>query len=144
MTEIEFADNRAQIDAGVVARAFQISPEALKTQMREGTITSRFERGMDEDAGKVRLTFYSATRRVRITADDSGAVLKCSAADIARPMPQGAAPRPGDTAGTEPSEALSRIRLDALLDDALRGSFPASDPIAVSFDSPALTGRSAD
>jgi AhpD family alkylhydroperoxidase len=31
-------------------------------------------------------------------------------------------------------------RLDALLDDALKGTFPASDPVAIGFDGPDTTG----
>lgn len=35
---------------------------------------------------------------------------------------------------TPDTESERRARLDALLDAALEGTFPASDPIAISFD----------
>ncbi|QYX57208.1 hypothetical protein K1T73_02005 [Roseovarius sp. SCSIO 43702] len=85
MTKIEFSGDTVQVDARTLAKAFRIGTNDLKQGMRDGTITSRFERGEDEDAGKVRLTFFSANRRVRMTADESGNVLTCSAVDYARP-----------------------------------------------------------
>ena len=78
MSRIEFSNDSVQIDAADLARALQVSTGALKQGMRDGKITSRFERGEGEDAGTVRLTFYSAVRRVRVTADGSGNVLECS------------------------------------------------------------------
>lgn len=82
MTQIEIAGDMVQIDANVLARAFGIGVDDLKMQMRDSTITSRFERGAEEDAGRVRLTFFSADRQVQITADDSGNVLSCCAVDF--------------------------------------------------------------
>jgi hypothetical protein len=40
-----------------------------------------------------------------------------------------ASPRPGES---EPASRAERDRLDALLDEGLKGTFPASDPVAVS------------
>jgi uncharacterized protein YeaO (DUF488 family) len=37
-----------------------------------------------------------------------------------------------DIPTTEENDTARHVRLDALLDDALRGTFPASDPVAVS------------
>ncbi|MEC5293869.1 DUF6522 family protein [Aurantimonas sp. C2-6-R+9] len=88
MTHIAFADDAIQIDADVLAKAFRIEADDLKQGMRDGTITSRFERGADEDAGKVRLTFFAASRRVRMTIDESGTILTCSAIDFGKlPLP---------------------------------------------------------
>ncbi len=70
MTKIEVTDDMIQIDAEILSRAFEVDPQELKAKMRDGTITSRAEQGEAEDAGKIRLTFFSQDRRVRITADD--------------------------------------------------------------------------
>lgn len=121
MAQIEVTEGMLQIDAEVLARAFEISPDDLKRDMREGTITSRAEHGEGADVGRIRLTFFSQERRVRITADKDGNVLACDAARI------GNSPDP---------DVARRARLEALLDEALDESFPASDPIAVSFDTP--------
>lgn len=130
MTTIEFVDDQVQVDADVLAKALRIGPEALKQGMRDGTITSRFERGEGEDAGRIRLTFFSAERRVRMIADESGNLLTWNAVDHVRP------PFALAGAGRGDDRAASRARLDLLLDTALEGTFPASDPLAVSFDVP--------
>ena len=82
MAQIEFGADRIEVDADVVARGLKISPDSLKQGMREGSISSRSEHGEGEDAGKLRLTFFSATRRVRITADTEGNILTCIANDV--------------------------------------------------------------
>lgn len=86
MTQIDIGPDGVQIDADIVAKALRLTPEALQAGMRDGTVTSQFETGQDEDAGCVRLTFYSANRRARITADMTGAVLSCTAVDYKRPF----------------------------------------------------------
>lgn len=44
--------------------------------MWQAKITSRCERGVDEDAGTHRLTFYHGVRRLRLVVDDAGAVIE--------------------------------------------------------------------
>ena len=83
MPGIELQQDGARIDAAVLARAFGISADDLRQGMRDGTITSRFERGAGKDAGTVRLIFFSSSRRIRITADESGRILTCGAVDFA-------------------------------------------------------------
>ncbi|MDO5758572.1 MAG: DUF6522 family protein [Rhodobacterales bacterium] len=129
MPQIEIGPDMIQIDAQIVAKALKLPPHELQSRMREGTVTSRFERGEGVDAGRMRLTFFSSTRRARITADESGAVLSCTAVDYVG-TPKAAPPAPDAT----PTQMSPRDRLEALLDEALEGSFPASDPIAISFD----------
>lgn len=127
MSRIEFSGGNVEVDAGLLAQALRIEEEALKLGMRDGTITSRFERGEDEDAGRFRLTFYSAERRVRMIVDATGTVLKSSTVKIGeRP----AVPRLAASATVRP-DGGDRAARDALLDMANEGSFPASDPIAI-------------
>ncbi|WP_324753332.1 DUF6522 family protein [Roseovarius sp. Pro17] len=132
MSEIEFSKDMIQINAEIVAKAFRISSDELKQRMRDGTITSQSEHGADEDAGKIRLTFFSADRRVRVTADDSGKLLTCSAVDSRRRT----VPAVSTDVATKASIAMDEVkrRLDGLLDVALEGTFPASDPVALGFD----------
>lgn len=152
MTQIDYVDDAVQVDANVLAQAFAISTERLKLGMREGVITSRFEKGEGDDAGKVRLTFFSTDRRVRMIADQRGTVLTCSAVNFRKPLPDPSATpsrsheasagdngggvdeaTPADRRAAEEFDAARRARLDALLDEALADTFPASDPIAISF-----------
>lgn len=150
MTQLEFSKGNVSIDAAVLARAFGISADDLKHGMRDGTITSRFERGEGEDAGRVRLLFFSPARRIRITADQTGKVLTCGAADLAAPpglaRPAAAAGHapPGAATVSEAPEAAAddrEARLEMLLELALQGTFPASDPIAISIEAPGRPSR---
>lgn len=87
MTRIAISDGRIEVDAETVAQGLHIDAEALREGMREGTITSRFERGEGEDEGRLRVTFFSSRRRLRITADQAGNVLSCSAVDYTKRPP---------------------------------------------------------
>lgn len=139
MTPVEFSEGNVSIDGAVLARAFGISDDDLKQRMREGTITSRFERGEGEDAGTVRLVFFSRARRIRITADEGGSILTCGAVDFAGPPGFGSrlsAPTP--VSGQDPEQAA---HVEMLLDLALEGTFPASDPVAITIDAPRRTSR---
>lgn len=90
MSTVSFSGDDIEIDAGTVARAFDIDTDALRAAMRAGTITSRTERGEGEDAGRWRLSFFSANRRVRFTCDAGGAVISTDRIDFAdRPLPPG-------------------------------------------------------
>ena len=137
MPGIELQQDGARIDAAVLARAFGISADDLRQGMRDGTITSRFERGEGKDAGTVRLLFFSSSRRIRITADASGRILSCGAMDFARSPGPGS---PGAEAGGDHEAPESgrdpgqTAHIETLLDLALQGTFPASDPIAITID----------
>ncbi|MCF3594179.1 DUF6522 family protein [Rhodobacteraceae bacterium LMO-12] len=129
MPAIEIGTDQIQIDAEIVAKALKLAPQDLQARMRQGTVTSRFERGEGDDAGRVRLTFFSDTRRARITADTTGMVLTCTGADFSRSSRPTASPK-----AATPTVSPDRQKLDAMLDDALNDTFPASDPVALSFD----------
>jgi hypothetical protein len=70
----------------------------VQALMRAGEITSRFERGEGEDAGRFRVTFFHGGRRVRLTIDGDGRVLQRSR--VTRTAP----PARGDTAGKQEEE----------------------------------------
>ncbi|MHA6346306.1 DUF6522 family protein [Roseivivax sp. CAU 1761] len=65
-----------EVDAALLAEAFGLPAKAVRTLMRQGRITSRCETGMDEDAGRFRLTFYHDGKALRLTVDGAGTVLK--------------------------------------------------------------------
>jgi hypothetical protein len=88
MKPIEFRDGEAQVDASVIAEGLDIALPVLRQQMRAGKITSLSERGIDADAGRHRLTFFSEHRRFRLVVDDSGAIIQRSALDFGdAPLP---------------------------------------------------------
>ena len=83
MAVIDFEEDGIQVDATVVAEGFRIDPLLVQERMREGKITSLCERGIDDDEGRYRLTFFSESRRFRLLIDKEGNVLQPSATTVA-------------------------------------------------------------
>lgn len=67
------------VDAAIIAEGLGIEPAQVLTAMRERRITSLCERGIAEDEGRSRLTFYFGRRRLRLIVDDIGNILERSA-----------------------------------------------------------------
>ncbi len=89
-----------EFDAGLVASAFRISPEEIMSRIRDGRLTTQCEKGIDEDQGRHRLTFFLASRQARFVIDDTGTVLHSSCVDFGdRPLPR----KRGANAGKAPS-----------------------------------------
>ena len=84
MSMIDFEDGAFQVDARVVAKGLGIDPAQVMEGLRNGAIQTISEMGVEEDAGRYRLTFLSRTRRLRLTVDEGGAILKRLSADYAR------------------------------------------------------------
>lgn len=63
------------VDAGMVARALDLSPDDFRRLMDQGRIQTLSERGAGDDAGFFRLCFYYRGKRLRITTDQSGRIL---------------------------------------------------------------------
>jgi hypothetical protein len=63
------------VDAAIVAEGLGIDPATVLDAMRERRITSLCERGVDEDAGRSRLTFFYGRRRLRLIVDEAGSIL---------------------------------------------------------------------
>jgi hypothetical protein len=82
MAMFEFEEGGIQIDATIVAEGLKIEPTLVLERIRDGKITTLYERGIDEDEGRHRLTFFSESRRFRILVDNEGNVLQRSAIDF--------------------------------------------------------------
>ena len=54
---ITIADGEITVDAELLAPKLGLSAEALKAEMRKGSVSSVAETGIDEDAGHTRVTF---------------------------------------------------------------------------------------
>lgn len=63
------------IEAPVLAAALGWTEDAVRAGMRDGTITSRCETGLDADAGRWRLTFHHEGRACRFVVDAVGNIL---------------------------------------------------------------------
>lgn len=75
---IDIADGEVNVDAALIASAFELDPAAVLEEMRCGRLTSRWERGVDKDAGRYRVTFFHGSRRLSLIVDANGQVLERS------------------------------------------------------------------
>lgn len=69
------------VPAEWIAAGLGLDPAAVGALMRDGAITGQCERGEGADAGRWRLTFRHGGRMLRLTLDDTGALLKRSTFD---------------------------------------------------------------
>ncbi|MBM9594337.1 DUF6522 family protein [Roseitranquillus sediminis] len=74
--KLETTDAGFTIDAVDLARLLDLAPAEVRRLMADGRITTITERGEGEDAGRHRVTFVHGGRRVRLTIDAAGHVLK--------------------------------------------------------------------
>ena len=95
MTKLEILNDAVHIDASIVAQGLGFEPSFVQTMMREGEITSLCERGVDEDAGRHRLTFFHKSRRFRIIVDETGKVIQRSIIDFGDRLRPATVRKPG-------------------------------------------------
>ena len=72
MAIVQFEEGALRIDAAVIGQGLNVEPSLVQVRMREGKITVLCERGVDEDAGRYRMTFFHANRRFRLVVDEGG------------------------------------------------------------------------
>ena len=87
MTAVERVADDFIVDARLLAEAFNLTEAEIRVRMRDGVITSRCETGVDEDAGRWRLTFHHGDRACRLIVDEAGNVLQRATFPI-KPRPQ--------------------------------------------------------
>lgn len=67
-----------EIEASVIGGGLGIEPSQVQAQLREGKISTLCERGIGEDQGYYRVTFYCGKRRFRVLIDESGNIIEDS------------------------------------------------------------------
>lgn len=72
---LEMTDEGPVVPAAELGRLLGLDPAELPRLMREGVVTARHERGVDEDTGRFRLKFRYRDRLVRLTCSDDGTVI---------------------------------------------------------------------
>jgi hypothetical protein len=82
MAIVEFEDGTLRIDATVIGQGLNVEPSLVQVRMREGKITVLCERGVDEDAGRYRMTFFHENRRFRLVVDKEGNAIQRSTVDF--------------------------------------------------------------
>ncbi|WP_443023778.1 DUF6522 family protein [Sneathiella sp.] len=81
-----------EIEAAIVAKGLKRDVAHLQEDMRAGRVTCLFERGVEEDEGRLRLTFFSDTCQYRLVVDREGHIVQSST--IVGTVPVRKAPRP--------------------------------------------------
>ena len=59
----EISASGFQLEADVVAAALRVGPDEIMAHIRDGSLTTRCEKGVDKDLGRHRLTFSSEAGR---------------------------------------------------------------------------------
>lgn len=88
---IRFEDSGdVRVDAAMLAAQLRLTQAELREGMRDGSITSRVERGEGEDAGRTRLTVFTPACRLRLVVGAGGEVIGSDRVDFGdRPLPPG-------------------------------------------------------
>jgi hypothetical protein len=85
---VEFKEGAVEIDASIVGAGLGLETQEVLNLIRSNAITSICEHGIDDDAGRYRLTFFHKSRRLRLIVDDCGGVVRRSTIDFGdRPLP---------------------------------------------------------
>jgi hypothetical protein len=82
MQKLEIQDGVIQVDANIIGRDLGLGAFEVQSLMREGKLTSSCERGVDEDEGRYRLTFFHGGRRLRLIVDGAGRIIRRSLVDF--------------------------------------------------------------
>jgi hypothetical protein len=82
MAVVEFEVGALRVDAAVIGQGINVEPSLVLDRMREGKITVLCERGVDEDAGRYRMTFFHENRRFRLVVDKEGNAIQRSTVDF--------------------------------------------------------------
>jgi hypothetical protein len=82
MAVVEFEVGALRVDAAVIGQGINVEPSLVLDRMREGKITVLCERGVDEDAGRYRMTFFHENRRFRLVVDEEGNAIHRSTVDF--------------------------------------------------------------
>ncbi len=69
---ISIVNGEITVDAELLAPKLGLSAEALKAEMRKGIVSSVAETGLNEDAGRTRVTFKYRTRTWTVVIDPDG------------------------------------------------------------------------
>ncbi|MFP7570092.1 DUF6522 family protein [Marivita sp. S2033] len=90
MTAVQIGEDGFVVEAEIIAEGFGIQAADVQGLMQSGAMTSRSETGVDEDAGRWRLTFFYDGRAFRLTVDQDSRILSRATFDAPRPQQTGA------------------------------------------------------
>jgi len=89
MNEVTISAGGLTVDAHVLGAAFHVEPASISERLRAKDITSQCETGIDEDAGRWRLTFFHGGKALRLIVDDEGTIISRATFPAHQPRPGG-------------------------------------------------------
>lgn len=92
MSTITLDDGTFDLDAALIAADLGLDCPGVLEAMRLRRLTAMCERGVDEDAGRYRVTFCHGNTRLRLIVDASGRIVQRSVTRV-HPLPGQAAAR---------------------------------------------------
>lgn len=85
---VEVGDGDLTVDSRTLAPMLGVQPADIPELLRSRAITSVCEKGIDENEGEFRLTFFFKGRRARILVGPTGEVMERSVINFSdRPLP---------------------------------------------------------
>jgi hypothetical protein len=63
-----------EMEVSIIGNGLGMEPSQVQARLQEGKISTLCERGIGEDEGRYRLTFYFGKRRLRLVIDTDGSV----------------------------------------------------------------------
>lgn len=82
MSDVQFEESSFSVNAKLVGKSLGVEAPLVQALIRERKITSVCERGVDEDAGTYRLTFFYGRRRLRLIVGETGNIIRHSTIDF--------------------------------------------------------------
>lgn len=77
--KVEIADDGVTVDAEALSRLFDnLDAKDVQDLMREGGITSMYEKGTDQDEGRFRVSFLYDGTLLRLICSEDGTVVSTS------------------------------------------------------------------
>lgn len=82
MSDVQFKESSISVDAKLIGKSLGIEVPLVQALIRERKITSICERGVDQDAGTYRLTFFHGSRRLRLIVSEEANIIQHSTIDF--------------------------------------------------------------
>ena len=87
--QVEITNGDIVVDAALLGELLDVAAADVQPLLQTKAITSICEKGMEDNAGEYRLSFFYRNRRVRLNVDANGNVLRRSVIDFGEhPMPR--------------------------------------------------------
>ncbi len=81
--QVDLSDGEFCVDAALLATLLDIPAADVQRLLRDNQIVTQYERGVDEHAGRHRLSFSYNRRHARLIVDEHGRVIQRSVVNFA-------------------------------------------------------------